>query len=117
MVGNKNCLYVALHSYVFVCLSMHALNVCHLVTTIWVVCVNLYMCNILICLVFQGDLMQVAFLMGEPDAARDQCDVFQSPCGDIRHKPPHSPRIDTEEVSEPYCTGNVIYCNPPSKSG
>lgn len=52
--------------------------------------------------------MQVAFLMGEPDAARDQCAVFQPQCDGIGHKPPRSPRIDTEEVSEPYCAGNVI---------
>ncbi|ROL47462.1 Collagen alpha-1(XI) chain [Anabarilius grahami] len=46
---------------------------------------------------FEGDLMQVAFLMGEPDAARDQCAVFQSPCGGTGHKPPRSPHIHTLE--------------------
>lgn len=52
--------------------------------------------------------MQVIFLMGEPDAARDQCAVLQPQCGGTGHKPPRSPRIHTEEVSEPYCTGNVM---------
>lgn len=41
----------------------------------------------------QGDLTQVTFLMGDPDAARDQC-------GGKGHKPPRSPRIHTQEVSE-----------------
>ncbi|KAI7795610.1 putative collagen alpha-1I chain-like [Triplophysa rosa] len=39
---------------------------------------------------FEGDLMQVTFLMGDPDAARDQC-------GRTGHKPPRSPRIHTQE--------------------
>ncbi|KAL7844087.1 hypothetical protein SRHO_G00226260 [Serrasalmus rhombeus] len=47
---------------------------------------------------FEGDLKQVTFLMGEPDAARDQCGVFVPQCDGAAHNSARSPR--THELEE-----------------